>query len=57
MRKLERDMPKFLRAQKNYIRQFDENYKKYGREAALATGMSTEDFLALNEQPEEEYNY
>ena len=44
MRQLERDMPKFLRAQRQYIKQFDTKIDKINSDAA-ANGMSTQDFL------------
>jgi hypothetical protein len=47
MRKLERDMPKFLRAQRNYIKQFDNEIKNIN----AAAGVGTEEYL--NEQEQE----
>jgi len=41
MRKLERDMPKFLRAQRNYIKQFDDQIKRVNKTAAAQAGMTT----------------
>ena len=52
MKRIERDMPKYMRAQRNYIEQFDNAYKKVSRGAAMATGMSTEDFAMMNEDEE-----
>ena len=47
MRKLERDMPKFLRAQRNYIKQFDNEIKNINAAACVGT----EEYL--NEQEQE----
>ena len=51
MKKLERDMPKFLRAQRNYIKTFDDQIKKINS----SSGVSTEDYL--NEQEQESFAY
>ena len=45
MQKLERDMPKYLRAQRNYLKQYSDIQKKVNEQAAKALGISTEEFL------------
>lgn len=42
---LERDMPKYLRAQKNFIKQFDDSIKAINDDAAKAVGVSTKQYL------------
>ena len=49
---LERDMPKYLRAQRKYIKQFDDSIKAVNDDAAKAVGMTTQEFL--REMGEEE---
>lgn len=56
MKKLERDLPKFLRAQRNYIKEFEDEEKRINDEAAKQVGLTTAEFLGENERPEE-YNY
>ena len=45
MQKLERDMPKYLRAQRTYVEQFERLSKELTGEEASALGMSTDEFL------------
>lgn len=45
MQRLERDMPKFLRAQKSYIKEFDDEMAKTDKQAAAALGLTTEEFM------------
>jgi len=40
MKRLERDMPKYLRAQRNYIKQFDTSIQNVENEARAALGMN-----------------
>lgn len=46
LQRLERDMPKFLRAQRRYVNEFNKQERWMHEEAAAAVGMSTEEFLA-----------
>ena len=46
LQRLERDMPKFLRAQRRYVNEFHKEERKIHEEAAAAAGMTTEEFLA-----------
>ena len=55
--KLERDMPKFLRAQRNYIREFENAEKEINERAAEAVGLSTSEFLNGQGKKEEKYEY
>ena len=50
MQRLERDMPKFLRAQRSYVETFEAAARKIDEEAAKAAGMTTEQFLAGQEE-------
>ena len=46
LQRLERDMPKFLRAQKRYVDDLRGEERRIQEEAAMAAGMTTEEFLA-----------
>ena len=39
-------MPKFLRAQRRYVNEFQEQERRIHEESAAAAGMTTEEFLA-----------
>ena len=45
MQRLERDMPKFLRAQKSYIKDFDDEMEKTNKQAAAALGLTLDEFM------------
>lgn len=55
--KLERDMPKFLRAQRNYIKEFEDEEKRINEQAAKAVGLSTSDFLEGEGSATKEFDY
>ena len=60
LQRLERDMPKFLRAQKKYVKDLREDERRIQEEAAAAAGMTTEEWIKRNggfEAQEEEPLY
>lgn len=52
MQKLERDMPKYLRAQRAYVESFDRLSKQVTGDEANALGMSTDEFLGQDGEEE-----
>lgn len=61
LRRMERDLPKYLRAQNAYIGKFESEEQRINQEAASALGMSTEDFLNSTKEDQssnqEEFKY
>ena len=50
MKRLERDMPKYLRAQRNYIKQFDTNIQNLENEAKAALGLGYNDSEGVHDE-------
>lgn len=57
VQKLERDMPKFLRAQRNYLKEFESEEKRINRTAAEAMGLTTDEFLKKHDEKQDEWLY
>jgi len=43
-------MPKFLRAQRNYLKEFENEDKRINRLAAEAMGLTTDEFLKKHQE-------